>query len=102
MHIGLVRSNAQDGARFRYGALEIVGLQQRIGQVDARIYKRRLHAEGGLKLLDGGRRIVLRKHDETESVGGFGVTRIFVNRFGESDARGRKIASLHSCGSLRK
>src|SRR4029077_6637917 len=102
VRIRLIGSNAHDGARFLYGAMDIVRLQQRIGQIDTRIYKRGLHAKRGLKLRDGGWRIALRKHDQTESIGGFGIARIFANRFGESDARGGKVASLQSRGSLGK
>ncbi len=100
VRVRLVRSDAYDGAGFPYGALDIMSLQQCIGQVDACIHERRLHSKRGLELRNRGSRIVLCEHDETKRIRGFGITRVFVNRFRESGASSRKIASLQSGGAF--
>ncbi len=102
VRVGLIRSNAHNGACFPYRALDIVRLQQRVREVDACIHERRLHAKRGLELRNRGSRIVLRQHDQTERIGGLGIARIFANRCREGGARGGKIAALQSRGSFRK
>src|SRR5712671_3930658 len=88
VRVGLIRSNAHDGACFPYSTLNIVRLQQSVREVDTRIHERRLHAKRGLELRNRGSRIVLREHNQTESIGGFGIARIFANGSREGGARG--------------